>query len=86
VTTGTCASCGRELLPGDERRAPRSVAWVTAIAFAFFHGGMWAAETMEKPFCARCVRKVATLAIAAAAVVLLAAAAGSIVWLRGPRG
>jgi hypothetical protein len=63
---------------------PPLVAEGTAFAFAFFHGGMWAKETLGKPFCAACVRKVVGLAAAAAAAVLCGAALGLAVWLRGP--
>jgi len=84
VTTGSCAYCGRALPPDEERRVPVLVAEGTALAFAFFHGGMWAKETLNKPFCAACVRRVVALAAAAAAVVLAGAALGLVVWLRGP--
>jgi len=55
----SCARCDRELAPGDERHVPTFIAGTTAFAFAFFHGGMWAKETLDKPFCARCARVVA---------------------------
>lgn len=64
---------------------PRPVVWATALAFGFFHGGMWAKETMDKPFCARCVRQTVRLALAVSAVVLTGASAGLLLWLRGPR-
>ena len=63
---------------------PALVAEGTAFAFAFFHGGMWAKETLFKPFCASCVRLVVGLAAAAAAVVLLGAGLGLAIWLHGP--
>lgn len=84
MTPVSCARCGRPLTPGEERRVPRLVAAATGLAFAFFHGGMWAGETLRKPFCARCVRVVSSLAAAAAAVVLAGASFGLAVWLRGP--
>jgi hypothetical protein len=80
----SCARCGRVLSPGEERRIPGLVAEGTAFAFAFFHGGMWAKETLNKPFCARCVRGVVGLAALAGALVLAAASAGLALWLRGP--
>lgn len=83
MTASTCARCDRRLAPGEARRVPPLVAEATALAFAFFHGGMWAKETLDKPFCAPCVRRVVSLAVAAAAAVLAGAALGLIVWLRG---
>jgi hypothetical protein len=84
MTNVSCARCGRALGPGEERRVPALVAEATAFAFAFFHGGMWAKETIGKPFCARCVRVVVGAAVAACAVVLTGAALGLALWLRGP--
>lgn len=84
MTTSACARCGRALSEDEERRVPVLVAEGTALAFAFFHGGMWAKETLNKPFCARCVRQVVSLALAVSAVVLAGAALGLAVWLRGP--
>lgn len=85
MTTGACASCGKSISSGEERRVPGSVVWAISIAFAFGHGGMWAKELMGKPFCARCVSRVVTVALAVSAAILAAAAAGLAVWLRGPR-
>lgn len=85
MTPLSCALCGDALEAGQARRVPGPVAGTTSFAFAFFHGGMWAKETLDKPFCARCVRKVVGLAAAAAAVVLAGAALGLAVWLRGTR-
>lgn len=56
----------------------------TAFAFALFHGGMWAKETLGKPFCAACVRAVVGLAVAISAVALAAASLGLALWLHGP--
>ena len=66
------------------RHVPEFVAAATEIAFAFFHGGMWAKETLRKPFCARCVRSVVALAVLISAVVLTAASFGLALWLHGP--
>jgi hypothetical protein len=77
----SCARCDRELAPGDERRVPTFIAGTTAFAFAFFHGGMWAKETLDKPFCARCARVVAGISVLACAAVLAAATAGLTLWL-----
>ena len=80
----TCARCGRRLAPDEERRVATFLAAATEIAFAFFHGGLWAKETLGKPFCASCVRLVVGLAVLISAVVLAAAAFGAAVWLHGP--
>ena len=69
---------------GEERLVPRFVAAATEIAFAFFHGGLWAKETLDKPFCARCVRTVVVLAVLISAGVLAAASFGLGLWLHGP--
>ncbi len=79
-----CARCGRDLTPRSERHVPAFLAAATEIAFAFFHGGMWAKETLDKPFCARCVRTVVGLAVLISAVVLTAASFGLALWLHGP--
>lgn len=84
MTTGSCASCGRGLPAGEERRVSRPVVWAVSLAFGFFHGGMWVKETMDKPFCERCARQTARLALAVSAVVLAGASAGLWIWLRGP--
>jgi hypothetical protein len=84
MTYGTCARCGRALPPASQRRIPAPLAAATEIAFAFFHGGMWAKETLGKPFCARCIRVVAGLAVLISAVVLAAASFGLALWLHGP--
>ena len=84
VTHEFCARCGRALTPDSERRVPASVAAATEISFAFFHGGMWAKETLGKPFCPRCVRTVIGLAVLISAVVLTAASFGLALWLHGP--
>lgn len=62
----------------------RPLVWATSLAFGFFHGGMWAKETMDKPFCERCLRQTEKLALAVSAVVLAGASAGLWLWLRGP--
>lgn len=80
----TCARCGRALTPDSERRVPAFLAAATAIAFAFFHGGMWAKETLDKPFCARCLRTVVGWAALVSVVVLAAASFGLALWLHGP--
>jgi hypothetical protein len=82
---GSCARCGRALTPRSERRVPAFLAAATEIAFAFFHGGLWARETLSQPFCARCVRVVAALALAISAVVLAAASFGLALWLHAPK-
>jgi hypothetical protein len=79
----SCARCGRPLTPLQERHVPAFIAAATEIAFAFFHGGMWARETMREPFCARCVRGVVGLAALVSAVVLAAASFGLALWLHG---
>jgi hypothetical protein len=84
VTTDSCARCGRALTPETERHIPRFLAAATEIAFAFFHGGMWAKEALGKPFCARCARIVDAVAVAISAVVLAAASFGLALWLHGP--
>ena len=84
MTPASCARCGRALTPGSERHVPASVAAATAFAFAFFHGGMWAKETLGKPFCARCVGAVVGLALLISAAVFAAASFGLAVWLHGP--
>ncbi|MFI5350117.1 MAG: hypothetical protein ACHQ2Z_11270 [Elusimicrobiota bacterium] len=84
MTSGSCARCGRALDPDSERHVPALVAAATEIAFAFFHGGMWAKETLNKPFCARCVRTVVGFAVLVSAGVLAAAAFGLALWLHGP--
>ena len=84
MTLGACARCGRALDPGSERRVPALVAAATEIACAFFHGGMWAKETLGKPFCGRCVRAVTGFAVLVSAVVLAAASFGLALWLHGP--
>jgi hypothetical protein len=76
-----CSRCGRELAPGRVRHVPAFIAGTTAFAFAFFHGGMWAKETLGKPFCARCARFVAGVSVLACAAVLAAATAGLALWL-----
>ena len=80
----SCARCGRALTPRSERHVPAFVAAATEIAFAFFHGGMWATETLGKPFCARCVRTVVGLSVLISAGVLTAASFGLALWLHGP--
>jgi hypothetical protein len=80
----TCARCGRPLTPSSERHVPAFLAAATAIAFAFFHGGMWAKDTLDRPFCARCLRLVVGLAILISAAVLVAASFGLALWLHGP--
>ena len=84
MTFATCARCGQELTPGSERHVPKRVAAATEIAFAFFHGGMWAKKTLDRPFCARCVRVVVGLAVLVSAGVLTAASFGLALWLHGP--
>ena len=84
MTSETCARCGRALTLRAERHVPAFVAAATEIAFAFFHGGMWAKETLKKPFCARCVRAVVGLAVLISAGVLAAASFGLALWLHGP--
>ena len=84
MTPVSCARCGRPLEPGEERRVPALVAEGTAFAFAFFHGGMWAKETLHEPFCPRCVRTVVGAAVAVSAAVLAGASIGLFLWLRGP--
>jgi hypothetical protein len=84
VTRDSCARCGLALTPRSERHVPAFVAAATEIAFAFFHGGMWAKETLGKPFCPRCVRTVAGLAVLISAGVLAAASFGLALWLHGP--
>lgn len=79
-----CARCGRSLTPRSERRVPKPVAAATEIAFAFFHGGLWAKETLGDPFCARCVRVVVGLAVLVSGGVLTAASFGLALWLHGP--
>lgn len=81
---GTCARCGRALTPRSERRVPAFVAAATEIAFAFFHGGMWAKEALREPFCARCVRAVVGFSVLISAGVLAAASFGVALWLHGP--
>jgi hypothetical protein len=80
-----CTRCGRPLAPGEERTVPSFVAEATSFAFALFHGGMWAKETLFKPFCASCVRKVNALALLVSAIALTLGALGAAVWLHGPR-
>jgi hypothetical protein len=79
-----CARCGRALAPGEERRVPGLVAAAVEIAFAFFHGGLWAKDALERPFCARCVSLVAAGAAAVGAAVLTVVAFGMALWLHGP--
>ena len=55
---------------------PPRVVWLTSLAFAFFHGGMWANDWLRRPFCKSCRSKVVPAAVAASAVVLTGAAAG----------
>ena len=83
MNLGACARCGRALTPGSGRRVPAFVAAATAIAFAFFHGGLWAKEALRGPFCARCVRAVAGLCVLVSAGVLAAASFGLALWLHG---
>jgi hypothetical protein len=72
------------LTPGSERYVPAFVAAATEIAFAFVHAGLWAKETLRKPFCSRCRRIVVGLALLVSAVLLTAAAFGVALWLHGP--
>jgi ribosomal protein S27AE len=81
MKNNSCSRCGRELAPGDERHVPAFIAETTAFAFAFFHGGMWAKETLGKPFCSRCARVVAGISVLACAAVLAAATTGLALWL-----
>jgi len=84
VSPGACARCGRALPPGAGRHVPAPVAAATEIAFAFFHGGLWAKEALGKPFCARCVRVVVGACVLVSAGVLAAASFGLALWLNGP--
>src|SRR5665213_1611378 len=83
MTTLSCARCGRALESGEERHVPKLVAGATAFAFALFHGGMWAKETLGKPFCPRCARAIGGLAVLVSAGALAAAALGAALWIRG---
>jgi hypothetical protein len=84
MASTACARCGRALAPAQIRRVPGPVAAAVEIAMAFFHGGLWAQESMKRPFCARCVRLVVAACVALSAAVLSAAAFGVALWLHGP--
>lgn len=84
MTPGACARCGaagRELRP-----VPVWLLWLTAVAFAFFHGGLWAHETLKRPICPACRLKTGALALGASLVTLAGAAAGVFLLLRLIRG
>ena len=63
---------------------PRPVAAAVEIAMAFFHGGLWAQESMARPFCARCVRFVVAACALLSAATLSVVAFGIALWLHGP--
>ena len=84
MTSAACARCRRALAAGDIRRVPGPVAATVEIAFAFFHGGLWAQESLQKPFCARCVRLVVAACALVSAAVLSVVAFGLALWLHGP--
>lgn len=64
---------------------PRSIAVVASFALAFGHGGMWAAEELKRPYCARCRNAMIGFALFVTAVALGLASVGLAIWIRGPR-
>ncbi len=79
-----CARCRKPLAAHERGRVPAAVRLAAAIATAFLHGGLWANEELSRPYCSRCLRSVACVALLWTALVLLIAALGAFLWLRGP--
>lgn len=71
-----CSNCGRRLGEEDPRPVPAPVIWLTSLAFAFFHGGLWAHEGLKRPYCARCRGRIIPLAVLMSLAILAGAAGG----------
>jgi hypothetical protein len=84
VTVSACARCRRAFAAGEPRAVPKPVAAAIEIAFAFFHGGLWAEDYVKGPFCARCARNVTFLSALVGLSILTVAAFGVALWLHGP--
>lgn len=80
-----CAYCRRPLTPEEVRRVPRALAWLASFALAMGHGGLWAKTELGRPYCGRCVAKVAGFALFLTAVIACIAFFGVRLWLRGPK-
>lgn len=79
-----CGYCRKPLSPGEERRVPRLLAWLAAFALAIGHGGLWAKSELARPYCARCLWKVAGFALLLASVISALAGVGARLWLTAP--
>lgn len=79
-----CSACGRALAEDQARRVPAALRWLAAFALAIGHGGLWAKTELSRPYCARCVVRVAAFAALLACVMLAAAGFGAYLWLTAP--
>lgn len=84
MANAQCAWCRKVLKPEEVRRVPVPLAWMTAFAMAFMHGGLWANEELRRPYCAPCRARIAPMAVALTAVIACGVGFGLRLWLRGP--